>query len=98
MFNQPHKATLVKYTKDAFGTISASTEDEFDCLIELDTKYGIKKNQTVVIGIGVIFTTECLEFKEGDGLLIDGVEYIISKLLKGYDGEGVFHHWEIIYG
>jgi hypothetical protein len=98
MIPQPHSATVIIQTKDKFGTITASEEKPFDCLVQQGTQYDYIGGQVVAMGKGVVFTTtSSIAFVVGMPLLYGGATYMIKKVSKLEGIEGDFSHYELLY-
>lgn len=99
LFTEPHTAYLVEVTTDAYGTITASEEEAFSCIIEKRSRLGFTDSQLYEVGKGIIYTTtNSLAFDTGKELKIDGEVFLIKAIHKAEGLDGEFSHWELTYG
>lgn len=99
MIPQPDRVTLIVSETDKWGTVISSSSVGFDCLVQHGTQVVYRGNQVIVIGKGVIFTTENrLTFTDDQEMNVDGVVYNIVKTERLTNFYGEFSHYELIYG
>lgn len=99
LFSEPHTATFLVVTKDAYQSIVSTQEINFSCFLERRTRYGYNDNQMIEVGKGIIYTsTDTLAFDTGEKVKIDNEYYIIKACHRACGIDGEFSHWELTYG
>lgn len=98
MLTEPHTAVSKVVVKDAYGTVTATNNTTFCCLIQRRSVYKYIGSQKVEVGKGMIYTTSSLTFTPGTKVIVDAVEFDLKDVRKCEGLDGAFTHWQLTYG
>ena len=85
-------------TRDKYGKVTTTADVVYSGMVERQTQFRGGSSPTV-IGEGVVFCSSIQSLAVvGQEIIIGTDVYTIVQVLDLKDGEGTYHHTELVYG